>query len=194
MPPEPPGSTRSGDAMTTDAPDRLRQLHTQLENAFTELVSGDDWRRMLNAATRFHHYSPANVILILRQRPDATRVAGYRTWQTLGRQVRRGQRGIAILAPCTYKAGGDDESDSDDEPAACCAASRSPTSSTSSRPTAIPSPTSVPPCWPARHPPGYGTRWPPKSPKQVSKSAAATAGPPTAEPTTPPAPSLCAPT
>jgi antirestriction protein ArdC len=37
------------------------------------------------------------------QRPDATRVAGYRTWQGLGRQVRKGERGIAVLAPVTYR-------------------------------------------------------------------------------------------
>src|SRR5438132_4542588 len=78
------------------APDKLRALHAQLEAAFAELVSGDEWARMLTAAARFHHYSPANVLLILRQRPDATRVAGYRTWQQLGRQVRGGERGVAI--------------------------------------------------------------------------------------------------
>lgn len=47
----------------------------------------------------------------MAQRPDATQVAGYRTWQSMGRQVRRGERGIQILAPVTYRAKGDDESD-----------------------------------------------------------------------------------
>ncbi len=37
------------------------------------------------------------------QAPQATRVAGFRSWQSLGRQVRKGERGIAILAPCTYR-------------------------------------------------------------------------------------------
>jgi hypothetical protein len=50
----------------------------------------------------------------LRQRPDATGVAEYRTWQRLGRQVRRGERGIAILAPCSYNVRADDEPDTDD--------------------------------------------------------------------------------
>lgn len=50
---------------------------------------------------RFHTYSFGNVLLILRQNPEATTVAGYRTWQTLGRQVRKGERGIQILAPVT---------------------------------------------------------------------------------------------
>jgi hypothetical protein len=58
---------------------------------------------MLTVAARFHRYSPHNVLLISVQRPDATRVAGYRTWQQLGRQVRKGERGIAILAPVTYR-------------------------------------------------------------------------------------------
>ncbi len=44
-----------------------------------------------------------NLLLIGAQAPQATRVAGYRSWQSLGRQVRKGERGIAILAPCTYR-------------------------------------------------------------------------------------------
>ncbi len=42
-------------------------------------------------------------LLILSQRPDATHVAGYRTWQSLGRQVCKGARGITIFAPCRFK-------------------------------------------------------------------------------------------
>ena len=52
---------------------------------------------------RFHRYSLGNVILIALQRSDATRVAGYRTWQRLGRQVKQGQRAIRILAPIAYR-------------------------------------------------------------------------------------------
>jgi len=44
-----------------------------------------------------------NLLLIGAQAPQATRVAGFRTWQSLGRQVCKGERGIAILAPCTYR-------------------------------------------------------------------------------------------
>jgi hypothetical protein len=46
----------------------------------------------------------ANVLLILSQAPGASQVDGYRTWQRLGRQVRAGEKGIAILAPCRYRA------------------------------------------------------------------------------------------
>jgi hypothetical protein len=67
-----------------------------------------DWQKMLAAAARFHNYSWRNVLLILRQRPDATRVAGYRTWQSMGRQVHRSERRIAIFAPVSYRVADDE--------------------------------------------------------------------------------------
>jgi antirestriction protein ArdC len=70
---------------------------------------------MLAAAARFHSYSWRNCLLILAQMPTATRVAGYRAWQSLGRQVRKGQRGIAVLAPVTYRRNDDDEKAADVE-------------------------------------------------------------------------------
>jgi len=61
---------------------------------------------MLEVAAKFHTYSP------MCQRPEATRMAGYRAWQSLGRQVSKSERGIAILAPCVYRAGTEtDEAD-----------------------------------------------------------------------------------
>jgi len=53
----------------------------------------------LAAMGRFHDYSFGNIMLIARQRPDATKVAGFRTWTSLGRFVNKGERGILILAP-----------------------------------------------------------------------------------------------
>jgi len=58
---------------------------------------------MLDTAAKFHSYSLGNLLLIGAQAPQANRVAGFRTWQSLDRQVRKGERGIAILAPCTYR-------------------------------------------------------------------------------------------
>ena len=48
---------------------------------------------------RFHTYGFGNVMLIARQKPDATHVAGFRTWNSLGRFVKPGEKGILILAP-----------------------------------------------------------------------------------------------
>jgi antirestriction protein ArdC len=53
----------------------------------------------LAAMGRFHRYSFFNVMLIFRACPHATRVAGYQTWKSLGRYVKKGEKGIMILAP-----------------------------------------------------------------------------------------------
>ena len=82
--------------------DKLEALHYQLIEAVADLASSEGWMQMLGAAARFYAYSPSNVLLIAAQRPDATRVAGIRTWNSLGRHVIRGEHGIAILAPCVY--------------------------------------------------------------------------------------------
>jgi hypothetical protein len=55
--------------------------------------------RYLAFAARFHDYSPRNRLLIFLQRPTARFCKGYRAWQAVGRQVRKGERGLAILAP-----------------------------------------------------------------------------------------------
>lgn len=85
-------------ATYTGAPDKLRALHTQLETAFADLVSSDEWARMLAAAARFHSYSPANVLLIARQRPDARRVAGYRTCRPANGRTDYTARTVTIRA------------------------------------------------------------------------------------------------
>jgi len=97
--------------------DKVRALHDQLTAQVEALVSSEDWTRFLATAARFHTYSANNVLLILAQRPDATRVAGYRAWQRLGRQVNKGAKGIAILAPCDYRRRPVDDSDPDENPA-----------------------------------------------------------------------------
>lgn len=83
--------------------ERVEQLHQDLEGSIKSLVTSEDWMRSLETASKFHQYSYGNALLILFQKEDATRVAGYKTWQTLGRQVRKGETGIRILAPMTYK-------------------------------------------------------------------------------------------
>lgn len=80
--------------------DRATELLDRLHTGVAELTTSDDWQRYLDVASRFRTYSFWNTLAILLQCPDATRVAGYRTWQDLGRQVRKGETGIRILAPC----------------------------------------------------------------------------------------------
>ena len=83
--------------------DPLTRAHDRLTAAVAALVDGDAWRSMLRVAARFPRYSTNNVLLITAQHPDATTVAGLRTWNSMGRRVRKGEKGIAILAPCTYR-------------------------------------------------------------------------------------------
>ena len=89
--------------------DRLAALHAQLTQAVEDLAGSDAWHRMLQIAARMPTYSPSNVLLIAVQRPDATRVAGFGAWKQLGRSVLKGEKGIAILAPCLYRGRADEK-------------------------------------------------------------------------------------
>src|SRR5438876_3278169 len=75
----------------------------RLAEAVERMADSETFAAWLRARAAFHDYSFANVCLIISQRPDASRVAGYKTWQRLGRQVRKGEHGIRILAPCVVK-------------------------------------------------------------------------------------------
>lgn len=87
-----------------------------LQELERELSKGTSQRleRYLRAMSRFHRYSARNLLLILAQQPNAQHIAGYHTWRKLGRYVKRGARGILILAPIVHH-------DRDDEPDAATA-------------------------------------------------------------------------
>jgi hypothetical protein len=72
----------------------VKELIAQLEAGHSNALTA-----YLDAMSRFHNYSFGNVLEIARQRPDATRVAGLYAWNQLGRKVRKGEKGIRILAP-----------------------------------------------------------------------------------------------
>ena len=70
---------------------KVREAVELLDAGVERILDGEEFKRYLAFAARFHRYSANNSLLILVQRPDATRVAGYRRWRELGRQVRRGE-------------------------------------------------------------------------------------------------------
>lgn len=74
-----------------------------LEDAVAELQSSEGFARWLEVRSKFHRYSFNNQLLIAMQYPNASEVAGYRKWETLGRQVRRGEKSIRIFAPISRK-------------------------------------------------------------------------------------------
>jgi hypothetical protein len=102
-------------------------------------AKSDLFKTWLRAVSRFHHYSFNNQLLVLLQRPQAERVAGFHTWKSLGRNVKKGAKGIAILAPCVRKKTAE-EADKmrkgERVSEMSCADSASPTSSTSRTPKA----------------------------------------------------------
>ena len=68
-----------------------------------EAGKSDTLKVYLKAMGRFHRYSVGNAILIQLQKPKATHVAGFRAWQRLGRHVKKGEHGIAIMAPVVWR-------------------------------------------------------------------------------------------
>jgi len=123
-------TTSSTASQTTGGQDKLAALHEQISEGVAALVESQGWRAMLDTAAKFHSYSLGNLLLIGAQAPQATRVAGFRTWQSLGRQVRKGERGIAILAPCTYRPKAADRAEpaapAGPEPATTCSGGAAP--------------------------------------------------------------------
>lgn len=94
-------------ATTSRSSEAAEALHDQLQASLAALVTSDDWRQALEVAARFHNYSFSNSQLIWAQAQQRgfspSRVTGYRTWRSLGRQVRKGEKGLAILAPIIRK-------------------------------------------------------------------------------------------
>ena len=81
----------------------MAELIDKLEQGVKEVFSSGRYENYLKVMSQFHQYSVNNTVLIWRQRPDATKVAGYTTWQKLKRQVRKGEKGIRIMAPSPYR-------------------------------------------------------------------------------------------
>ncbi len=101
-------ATTANVSTSTQQPKQSQQRQTVKEiiaanvNALIEqLESGhsDALTAYLNAMSRFHTYSFGNILEIARQKPDAVRVAGMYAWNHLGRRVKKGEKGIRILAP-----------------------------------------------------------------------------------------------
>ncbi|MGR3279989.1 ArdC-like ssDNA-binding domain-containing protein [Acaryochloris marina NIES-2412] len=94
--------------MTTQSKREKAQAKQQaalekLEQGILDITTEADWRQYLDFHSKFYNYSASNTMLIYGQCPEAGHVAGYKAWQKLGRQVRKGEKGIVILAPCRKK-------------------------------------------------------------------------------------------
>ena len=83
---------------------KVAEIQEILNDAVKDFNNTEFWEGMLKATARFHRYSVNNKILIYMQNPEATLCAGYATWKKNGYHVRRGEKGIRILAPRTATA------------------------------------------------------------------------------------------
>ncbi|MBR2949044.1 MAG: hypothetical protein IKC46_04195 [Lachnospiraceae bacterium] len=83
---------------------KVVEITEKLEQGIKDLFDSEKYREFLNTMSRFPSYSLNNNLLIAFQKPDATLVASYTTWQKeFGRQVKKGEKAIRILAPAPYK-------------------------------------------------------------------------------------------
>jgi len=81
----------------------VKDAYHKLEESFEQFQGEDEWRQYLDFSARFHTYSLNNTALIYHQRPTAQFLKGYRGWQKLGRQVKKGEKAIQIFAPVSRK-------------------------------------------------------------------------------------------
>ena len=84
--------------------DRLKEITDRLEQGILEVFESERYKEYLRVMSKFHHYSFNNTMLIALQKPDASLIAGFSAWKNShGRTVKRGEKGIRIIAPAPFK-------------------------------------------------------------------------------------------
>ena len=84
--------------------DRLKEITDRLEQGILEVFESERYKEYLRVMSKFHHYSFNNTMLIALQKPDASLIAGFSAWKnTHGRTVKKGEKGIRIIAPAPFK-------------------------------------------------------------------------------------------
>ena len=82
----------------------MKEITDQIEQGIQDLFNSEKYKKYLNTMSKFHDYSPNNIILIAMQNPDARYVAGYQSWKkNFERNVKKGEKGIRIIAPAPYQ-------------------------------------------------------------------------------------------
>ena len=88
----------------TDTEGKVKEITERLEAGVKDLFESERYQNYLKAMSKFHDYSLNNTLLIVMQKPDASLVAGYTTWQReFERQVKKDEKGIKIFAPAHRK-------------------------------------------------------------------------------------------
>ena len=82
---------------------KIKEITDKLEQGIVDLFQSDNYKAYLKTMSKFTSYSSNNTLLIAMQKPDATTVAGFSTWQKMDRHIIKGSKAIKILAPCPYR-------------------------------------------------------------------------------------------
>src|SRR3989304_1253395 len=82
---------------------KVKEYQEKLLEGVKKLVESENFMDFLKFSSKFRSYSFGNILLIWTQRPNATQVAGMKTWNALGRTVKKGEKGIMIFAPFLKK-------------------------------------------------------------------------------------------
>ena len=90
--------------MANNIEKQLKEISERLEQGVKEIFTSERYTEYLNTMSKFHNYSFNNTLLITMQKPEATLVAGYQAWQKkFNRHVKRGEKGIQIIAPAPIR-------------------------------------------------------------------------------------------
>jgi antirestriction protein ArdC len=89
---------------SNNAKEKVQEAFELIEQGIKSITTSEQYKEFLAFSSRFYNYSLNNQLLIWAQKPTATFVAGFNTWKKMGRYVKKGERGIKILAPMRFKA------------------------------------------------------------------------------------------
>lgn len=95
--------------------EKIKEALCRIDKGLDAINSDEDWLRFITFQSSFYNYSFGNTMLIYMQNPEATYVKGYNAWNKMGRYVKKGETGIAILAPCFKKKEAEKEETGDSE-------------------------------------------------------------------------------
>ena len=90
----------------------MQNLFKKIDDGVKAVFESDRYKDCLRYMSKFTNYSAGNCILIMLQKPEASLVAAFGKWKQLGRTVNKGEKGIAILAPMTFR---NKQSENEDE-------------------------------------------------------------------------------
>ena len=82
---------------------KIKDIFNKIQTGVTNIIESGEYAKFLKFSKNFHSYSFNNIVLIYSQMPNATKVAGFKTWQSMGRKIKYGAKGIQIIYPIKQK-------------------------------------------------------------------------------------------